>query len=244
MKKKVILSHRGLCEKSTGIENSISAMKETYDIIKKNTSYLYGFEFDIQLSKDNKIVCYHDRDMLRVHGKDIVIKEEPYDSLKEYGVSLLTEILDYFKDKEVVLDIEIKVDDDIDDNYIHKISYLLHELLDYPYHKIIISSFNKRVVSHLIDSYGKYKIVPIFDRRRLSIDFLKKVREQGVTDIVLDKVLLMDNIDIIKKLNLNVFVYGVLDADQENFIRDTDVDRKILELSEINIITDRIDSIS
>jgi len=53
MTKKIILSHRGVCTKSICVENTLSIMIDTYNLIKNNDNFTIGFEFDIQLTKDN-----------------------------------------------------------------------------------------------------------------------------------------------------------------------------------------------
>jgi len=185
--------------------------------------------------------------MVRIHNKKTLIKEELYNFLEIYKVSLLSDILDYFRDKEVVLNIEIKVDDNIDnidDDYIYRITETLYKLVDYPQDKILISSFSKRIIEHLLDNYrNTYTIVPIFDQNRYCLDFLKKLINYGVNTIVLDKEILYENIKDIWGLNLTLFVYGILDINQDKLIQDKYIDNKIMKYNNINIITDRIDSI-
>ena len=57
-------AHRGYFDNNSGIpENSSAAYKRA---IEKN----YPIEMDIQLSKDGKLVCFHDDNLKRMCGVD------------------------------------------------------------------------------------------------------------------------------------------------------------------------------
>ena len=69
-------AHRGLFNnESSSPENSISA----FALAVENN---YGIEFDVQLTKDNVPVVFHDYDLTRVCGLDMKISESSYDELK------------------------------------------------------------------------------------------------------------------------------------------------------------------
>ena len=42
-----------------------------------------GFECDVRLTKDKQIICYHDKDLMRLFGLDLVIAESTYSQLTE-----------------------------------------------------------------------------------------------------------------------------------------------------------------
>lgn len=103
-------AHRGLYQDEDTIpENSMAAFKLA---IENN----YGIEFDIQLSKDDIPVVFHDDNLERVCGVDGYIWEYTYEELKEFrlfgsseGIPLLTEVLELV-DGKVPLIIELKGD--------------------------------------------------------------------------------------------------------------------------------------
>ena len=56
------IAHRGLHDKSKGvIENSISAFNEAI-------KYRYPIEMDVQLTKDNEVIVFHDSNLMRLTG--------------------------------------------------------------------------------------------------------------------------------------------------------------------------------
>lgn len=107
--KDVLIAHRGYHDIKTGIpENSIPAFK-------KAINSGYTIELDVHLTKDNKIVVFHDTSLKRICGVDKVIEECTYDELLKYNLNdtkykipLLKEVLNLI-DGKVGLLIEIKI---------------------------------------------------------------------------------------------------------------------------------------
>lgn len=101
------IAHRGLHDNKDVIENSISAFKLT---IKEDEN----IELDVQKTKDNVIVVYHDYNLLRLTGVDKELKDLTYDELKnlkllntEEYIPTLKEVLELVNGKVGIL-IEIK----------------------------------------------------------------------------------------------------------------------------------------
>lgn len=88
-------------------ENSMPAFREA---VKKGAS---GFEFDIHLTSDNKLLCYHDANLN--DEKKSIIKETPLEELRQFklgeGVLLptLDEIFTEFGNK-ILMNLEVKGD--------------------------------------------------------------------------------------------------------------------------------------
>lgn len=101
-------AHRGLHQSDGSIvENSLTAFQEA-------VSQGYGIELDLQLSKDKKVVVFHDDNLLRVCGIDKKINECTYAQLKTYPlgqtgdrIPLFTEVLDLVKGRSPLL-VELK----------------------------------------------------------------------------------------------------------------------------------------
>ena len=102
------IAHRGLFEEDQSIpENSLAAFARAVEAG-------YGIELDIQLSKDGKVVVFHDGDLKRVCGVDQRVDALTFKQLKKlrlYGteerIPLLTEVLDLVGGK-VPLIVELK----------------------------------------------------------------------------------------------------------------------------------------
>jgi glycerophosphoryl diester phosphodiesterase len=100
------IAHRGLFS-GTAVENSISAYKEAI----KNE---FAIEIDVYLTKDLRLVCFHDENLLRATGEDAFIYDKTLDELKklnlfntEEKIPTLDEVLALCENKTPLL-IEIK----------------------------------------------------------------------------------------------------------------------------------------
>ena len=101
------IAHRGLFNNIDIPENSLIAFEEA----AKNK---YGIELDIQLTKDDKLVVFHDSSLKRMTGIDKNLIDCTYDELLQYKLLDTNEVIPLFKDvlnileKDTPLIIEIK----------------------------------------------------------------------------------------------------------------------------------------
>jgi len=97
--------HRGLAKKDFK-ENTLSAFK--YSFKKK-----YGIETDLQVTKDNKLICFHDFNLKRKFKLNVNVKDINYLKLKKISnksktpVPLLKDLLKISNNKHHLL-LEIK----------------------------------------------------------------------------------------------------------------------------------------
>lgn len=107
------LGHRGYSEKYP--ENTMMAFKKA---INGNFD---GVETDVHLTKDKQLVLIHDEKIDRTSNGKGYVKDYTYDELCQFNfnyrfkgidakIPLLEELLDYCKNKDVILNIEIKTD--------------------------------------------------------------------------------------------------------------------------------------
>lgn len=134
-----LIAHRGGYKESNTKENSKEAIK--YAITK---DYIDGIEFDVRITKDNKIILMHDCS-LKYNNKRYKISNTNYEELnkiylKKYNTKLNTieEIL-YIIPKNKIVFLEIK------NFYIknhHKYLELIYNIIKkYPTKQIVIISF-------------------------------------------------------------------------------------------------------
>lgn len=98
-----VISHRGIYDNKIVFENSIEAIKNA---AKKG----YIIEIDIHLTKDNKLVVFHDYNIKRITGENMIVENHTYEELnkqKIIHIPLLEEILLILNGKVPLL-IEIK----------------------------------------------------------------------------------------------------------------------------------------
>lgn len=105
----VLFAHRGLFSAKENIpENSLPAFSRA---VKSG----YGIELDVQLTKDNQVVVFHDSTLSRMCGIDVHVREKTYAQLKDLSllnteekIPLFSQVLNVI-DGSVPLLIEIKL---------------------------------------------------------------------------------------------------------------------------------------
>ena len=143
----LLFARRGVHNNIDIPENSIKAFKQA---LKNNLN----IELDIQLTKDNVLVVFHDSNLKRMTNIDKNLNELTYSELKNLKllntnatIPTLKEVLNTVNGK-VTLDIEIK-----DNNKINLTCKKLVEELEIYHHPFIIKSFNPKIVRW----FKKYK---------------------------------------------------------------------------------------
>lgn len=141
MNKKI--AHRGIFDNIDIPENSLKAFE-------KAIKYNYPIELDIQLTKDNKLIVFHDENLKRMSNINKNIKDISIQEINEYKllntdetIPTLSDVLNLVQGKILII-IEIK---NIK-NYKKLISILRHELKTYN-GEIIIQSFHSKVINKI-----------------------------------------------------------------------------------------------
>jgi len=136
------IAHRGMFDNIKIPENSIASFK-------KALKYNYSIELDIQLTKDNILVVFHDPNLKRMTGIDKLVEETNYNDLKKLKllntnehIPTLDEVLELI-DNKVLLDIEVK-----QTKRIKEITNILKDKLS-NYNNYILKSFDPRIVRSL-----------------------------------------------------------------------------------------------
>ena len=136
------IAHRGMFDNIKIPENSIASFK-------KALKYNYSIELDVQLTKDNVLVVFHDNNLKRMTGLDKLITDTNYEELKtlkllntKESIPTLDEVLNLINNK-VLLDIEVK-----DTKKIKEITNILKDKLK-NYNNYVLKSFNPRIVRNL-----------------------------------------------------------------------------------------------
>lgn len=136
--------HRGYYNNKDLPENSMKAFRKCID---KG----YGIELDVQLTKDKKVIVFHDDDIKRMTGVNLNIKDTEYEELKKYHLLDTEEIIPEFEEVlkangfKSPLYIEIK---DFSMHY-HELVDKTVELCDRYPGNYIFCSFNPMVLMYL-----------------------------------------------------------------------------------------------
>lgn len=95
------VSHRGNTLKNKK-ENSIDGIKKCLD------NNINMIELDIRMSKDNKLIVFHDETLLRLYKKDLFVEDlTAFDLNNNYNIPLLQDVFNIIKNKSLIyLDIK------------------------------------------------------------------------------------------------------------------------------------------
>ena len=174
-----VIGHRGASEDAP--ENTLSSVEESF---KQGSD---GVEIDIRLTKDNHVVCIHDKNSLRTSGELLIISETKLNVLKKLDVGswkskkwkneripLLEEVLKVIPDKKEIF-IEVKTGTEIIEPLINTLNRSNINLRD-----VSIISFNREVIKKIKSRMNEIT-------GNLLIAFDPEVNlEQGLGDLLKD----------------------------------------------------------
>ena len=148
----MIIAHRGVHNNKNIPENSILAFKKA---LNKD----YAIEFDIEITKDEKLIIHHDDSLLRMTGLNKKVCDLTLDEIRKIylldtkeKIPTFREVLDLV-DGKVFLDIEIKSTKKKD----KIIDLILSELENYK-GELSLKSFDPGIVNKLKKKTNKYRI--------------------------------------------------------------------------------------
>ncbi|MEA5027047.1 hypothetical protein SDC9_124784 [bioreactor metagenome] len=166
-------AHRGLHNDRLP-ENTLEAYQKAID-------HGYGFEFDVQHTKDNILVVMHDFSLKRACGLDKLVSELTYDEIKEltvfgseYHIPLFTDVLK-LADGKVPLVIEIK-----QNSQDCTTCELVSKYLDSYHGSFCVESFHPSAVKWFRDHR------PDWIRGQLSADFSKDDTKSAWLSLLLE----------------------------------------------------------
>lgn len=209
-----IIAHRGVFNNKDIPENSLKAFN-------KALRFNYPIELDIQLSKDNALVVFHDFRIDRMTKQKGYIQDMLFSEIENLKlldtnekIPRLEDVLELVKGK-VLLDIEIK-----NTKRIKKTCQELINLLNkYNYKNFIIKSFNPLIVKYLKDNYKNLEVGLLindkynnfFYNRLLKSNFIRKFCN---CDFVAIHKELLKNKKFISKLDSDILVYTIKTRDE------------------------------
>ena len=217
------IAHRGL---HTNLipENSLLSFSKALE-------YNYAIEFDLTITKDEKVVVFHDDNLLRLCNVDKDIEDVTYSYLKELNLNnsnekipLFKEVLDLLNGK-ITLIIEIKK---------HKSIGVLEKnivkLLNNYYGEYFICSFEKKILTWFKNNNPHLKIGLIFESSPNKFEkynkalFLYKYYKTKPDFISLDYRLLDSSIyEFCKKNSLELITWTIKNKeDYENIEKKVD----------------------
>ena len=208
MIKNKIIAHRGAFDNKTIVENTIDAFKKAIEL-------KIPFELDIQLTKDNKIVVFHDFDLKRLSKKNIKVQETTYEELKKIDllntnskIPLLKDVLALNHD-QVYIDIEIKKTK----RWKELVDLLMKELK--PYLHYIVKSFDPRIVKYIKKNYSWVYTGLLIEYKYQNVLFEKLVKSKSILGychpdfLAISKYLLKNKKYMKKVQNIPLYIWTI-----------------------------------
>ena len=159
-----LIAHRGIFDNLNIPENSIKAFQEA---LKLNQAV----EYDVQLTKDNVLVVFHDDNLYRMTGVYKKIEDVTFNEISKLTLLNTKEHIPTLKDVLKLIDNKVFMDIEIKDTKRIKTicNLLINELKNY--NNYSLKSFNPKIVRYLKKNYknincglligGRYKKLPI-----------------------------------------------------------------------------------
>lgn len=164
-------AHRGFHDnKSDAPENSAKAMKLAVE-------HGYGIELDVQLTKDEKVVVFHDANLKRVCGVDAKVNSMTYEELQKLRLLNSDETIPLFSDVLKIIDGKVPLIMEIKmvDSKTRVCELANKELENYSGH-YCMESFHPFAVRW----YRKNR--PDVVRGQLSANFKKEGQKEGISE--------------------------------------------------------------
>lgn len=200
-----IIAHRGQTNNKVK-ENTYLAI-----INALNNKNLIGVEFDIRLTKDNKIVIIHDSYINRTSNGSGKVENMTLNKLKKYNygttnfyqtIPTLDKIININTNKILLIEVKTSNNDKI------FAKTLIEYLKEYKKDNIYITSFNKRFLNLLKKT--KLNIGPII--------FNNNIKNKRYNFYVLNYFTFKNNtIKNLKKQNKKIFIWSILDKNMNDY---------------------------
>lgn len=146
-----LIAHRGAFDNVSIPENSIKAFNEA---IKLNLAV----EYDVQLTKDNVLVVFHDDNLYRMTGVDKKIEDVTFDEICKLTLLNTKEHIPTLKEVLKLIDNKVFMDIEIKNTKKYKVlcDFLINELKNY--NNYSLKSFNPKIVRYLKNNYKDINI--------------------------------------------------------------------------------------
>lgn len=148
---KKIIAHRGVFNNKDIPENSLKAFREA---VKSNINV----EFDVQITKDNILVVFHDDNLKRITGVNKKLENCMYDEIKNLKLLDTEEVIPTVDDVLRTINNKVFMDIEIKNNRRYKV--LCDLLIDKlkKYNNYSLKSFNPMIVRYINKKYPDINI--------------------------------------------------------------------------------------
>lgn len=206
-----ILCHRGVNRQA---ENTYSSICDIANI-PHTTNIRYGVEFDIVLTKDHTLICYHDETLERCHKLNTRVDELIYDDVIRLGLPLFQDVMEKLAQdtQNTLIDIELKTFNPMP----HLISIMCDKVMEicthytHIIHRCIFTSFDINIIEYLLKypKYQNYIALIIFETYN-ELD-INRLYDMGMRNIVMNKELIYTAPTLLSKFKTYLYTWFNID---------------------------------
>ena len=222
----LIICHRGINRRDENTFSSITGVNSLGGI----SNIRYGVEFDIQITRDNSIVCYHDETLERLHKLPMKVDSLVRDDIETLGIPLFEDVMLGLDTQHIFVNVEFKMFS----VSLERIDTMCKAVIDICtkldiLDKCIFTSFDSNIVEYILThSQIDTGLILYNEYDPLLID---KLSHLGMKSIVVNKELAISNPEHIFH-RFKTYLYTFFDIDSTSTIdKDT-----ILSLIQSNLI--------
>ena len=235
MKHKIIC-HRGVDRFS---ENTYKSITDVITL-RNHNNITFGVEFDVQITQDDHIICYHDDTLLRLHNDDKKVCDVTIEDIEKYDLPYLSNVIKQLStNKNIIINVEIKTYGK------YKLQLLCQKVVEIcetyeAINQCIFTTFDNNVINELLEikqdmpiNIGKI----IYDDYNLQ-DF-EQLKILGISTLIMSKNMVEWALDNYSELisDIDVYIYTLFCIDNKNYDNDTKIITKMKEKN-IGFITD------
>lgn len=238
-----IICHRGINRLD---ENSFKSITDVINL-SNNEKFMYGVEFDIQLTIDDNIICYHDETLKRLHDSTKKVCDLSKNDIDYFNLPLFNDVMKVLsQNKDLIIDVELKIYEPYD---IVKLKKLCRETLDICKKNNIIdqcvfTSFEIEIIKELLSNDKNIKVGLIIDHL-IDINILIELKKNGMNHIVMDRNTFYEILDLNTNFleNYDIYIYTLFSINFKNeHEKDIELINKIKN-KKIGFITDNYEKI-
>ena len=220
-----IIGHRGVPDSFP--ENSMKSFQQG-----KNCG-LYGIELDVQITKDSKIVVFHDSMLKRVTGAEGSVSDYSYSEISKLNllesdqkIPLLGDVLKKFQDLKIF--IELKTRDEFGNRINEGLETALHNILqNFSKENLILISFDVVAIREMKEMNLNYRTgLDIGEETRIMLDSMLKSKVPGFIDCILPQFSLLSYPEYseLNRLGKKIIPWTINDKKELNVLRTMNID--------------------
>lgn len=235
------MKHKIICHRGVDRINE-NTYKSITDVItlRNYNNITFGVEFDVQITQDDHIICYHDDTLLRLHNDDKKVYDITIKDIEKYDLPYFYNVMKQLStNKNIIVNVEIKI-------YSHyKIKLLCQKVVNIceSYNVInqcIFTTFDDDVIHELLEIKQNIPITIgkiVYDDYNLQ-DF-DNLKNLGINTLIMSKNMINVALNNYSELlnDINLYIYTLFCIDQKNYDNDTYIINQMKE-KDIGFITD------